>query len=135
MIETPAFLTTDHVLAIHRRVIADFGGDPNLRDPGLLESAVMLPAAQFGGRYLHDGIPTMAAAYLFHVCRNHPFLDGNKRTALAAAEVFLLLNAHTLDATNRDLESLTLGVAAGIRSKEEVTVFFRQHAVPGADLG
>jgi death-on-curing protein len=131
--DTPFFLTIDHALAIHRRVIAEFGGDSSIRDAGLLESAVMLPAAQFSGRFLHDGIPAMAAAYLFHVCRNHPFLDGNKRTALAAAEVFLLLNAHTLDATNYDLESLTVGVAAGIRSKEEVTAFFRQHAAPGAD--
>ncbi|MCZ6556382.1 MAG: type II toxin-antitoxin system death-on-curing family toxin, partial [SAR324 cluster bacterium] len=64
-------------------------------------------------------------------CRNHPFQDGNMRTALVDAEVFLLLNAHALDATNQDLESLTLGIAAGTRSKQEVTVFFRQHAVPG----
>ncbi len=131
--DSPAFLATDHVLAIHRRIIADFGGDPSLRDAGLLESAVMLPAAQFGGRYLHDGIPAMAAAYLFHVCRNHAFLDGNKRTALASAEVFLILNAHRLDATDQELEALTVGVAAGNHSKDDVTVFFRQHAVPSAD--
>ncbi len=133
MTDTPAFLTIDHILAIHRRVIAEFGGDPTVRDAGLLESAVMLPAAQFGGRFLHDGIPAMAAAYLFHVCRNHPFVDGNKRTALAAAEVFLLLNRHTLGAADDDLEALTLGVAAGNHSKEEVTAFFRRHAVRGAE--
>ena len=93
----------------------------------------MLPAAQFGGRYLYDGIPAMAAAYLFHLCRYHAFLDGNKRTALAASEVFLLLNNHTLDANDHELEALTLGVAAGNHSKDDETVFFRQHAVPGVN--
>ena len=85
MIGSPVFLTVDHVLTIHRRVIDEFGGDPALRDRGLLESAVMMPAAQFGGGYLHDGIPAMAAGYLFHICKNHSFVDGNKRTALATA--------------------------------------------------
>ena len=131
--DSPAFLAIKHVLAIHRRIITELVGEPTLRDAGLLESAVMLPAAQLGGRYLHDGIPPMAAAYLFHVCRNHAFLDGNKRTALAAAEVFLLLNSHRLDATDHELEVLTVGIAAGNHSKEDVTSFFRQHAVPGAD--
>lgn len=128
MIEGPAFLTVDHVLILHRRMIAEFGGDSLLRDGGLLESAVMLPASQFGGKFLHEGIPDMAAAYLFHICRNHPFSDGNKRTALAAAEVFLLLNAHVLQATDDQLEELTLGVAEGSIAKKETVAFFREHA-------
>jgi len=123
----PAFLSVEHVLAIHRRVIADFGGDPTLRDRGLLESAVMMPAAQYGGKFLHPGIAAMAAAYLFHICRNHAFADGNKRTALAAAEVFLLLNGRQLRATNREVERLTLAVAEGASSKKEVVAFFRRH--------
>lgn len=132
MIGSPVFLTVDHVLTIHRRVIDEFGGDPALRDRGLLESAVMMPAAQFGGGYLHDGIPAMAAAYLFHICKNHSFVDGNKRTALATAEVFILLNSARLDATNDDVEELTWGVAKGRLQKEEVTAFFRQHVVSGS---
>lgn len=90
----------------------------------------MMPAAQFGGRFLHDGIPAMAAAYLFHLCKNHPFMDGNKRTALASAEVFVLLNDMRLRATDDELEELTLEIAKGNLSKEEVTSFFRGHVEP-----
>jgi death-on-curing protein len=127
MRRAPTFLPVEHVLAIHRRSIAEFGGDPAVRDQGLLESAVAMPAAQFGGEFLHDGIPAMAAAHLFHICKN--FVDGNKRTALASAEVFLLLNGMRLDAGNKDLEELTLGVAASRVSKEQATAFFVRRAV------
>ncbi len=123
----PVFLSVEQVLAIHQRVIEEFGGEPAILDDGLLESAAMMPAAQYAGKFLHKGLPAMAAAYLFHLCRNHPFMDGNKRTALAAAEVFLLLNNHQLRATNRELEQLTLGVAEGKLSKEDVTAFLRRH--------
>ena len=126
----PSVLTVEHVLAIHGRMIREFGGDPGVRDHGLLESAVMMPAAQFGGRFLHDGIPAMAAACLFHLCQNHPFVDGNKRTALASAEVFLILNGMRLTATNEQLAELTLGVAEGRVSKEELAGFFGRHTAP-----
>ena len=127
MREPPAFLTIDQVLSIHQRMIEEFGGAGTVRDQGLLESAVMMPAAQFGGKYLHKGIPEMAAAYLFHLCGNHPFLDGNKRTALAAAEVFVTANKRRLSATDEELEDLTMGVASGNVSKTEVMAFFRKH--------
>ncbi|MCX5685169.1 MAG: type II toxin-antitoxin system death-on-curing family toxin [Planctomycetota bacterium] len=130
MTRDPAFLSTDQVLAIHYRMIEEFGGEPTVRDVGLLESAVAMPAAGMGGRFLHKGIPAMAAAYLFHLCRNHPFVDGNKRTALVAAEVFLLSNDCRLAATNAQLEQLTLGVAACEISKAETVAFFRRHAMP-----
>ena len=77
----PRFLSVDDVLVLHAIAIEDQGGDPLLRDHGLLESAVATPAQQFGGQYLHEDIPAMAAAYAFHICKNHPFADGNKRTA------------------------------------------------------
>ena len=124
----PAFLTVEQVKAVHRRMTAEFGGATTLRDPGLLESAVMLPAARAHGKLLHHGIPAMAAAYLFHICRNHPFADGNKRTALASAEIFLLLNGHELDANGDALEALTVGVAEGSISKQETVAFFQQYA-------
>lgn len=124
----PAFLTVAQVKAVHQRTIAEFGGIPGLRDPGLLESAVLIPAAQYGGKFLHGDIPTMAAATLFHLCRNHPFMDGNTRTALASAEIFLLLNDCSLEANDEELERLTLGVAEGSLSKDEAVLFFRQHA-------
>jgi len=127
----PAFLTVEHVLAIHARLVEDFGGDSTVLDVGLLESAVMMPSASYGGEFLHTDLPAMAAAYLFHLCKNHPFLDGNKRTALTAAEVFLVLNDRRLEATNRELEQLTFGVAQGELSKDDVIAFFRERVVAG----
>ena len=90
----------------------------------------MMPAARFGGRFLHDGIAAIAAAYLFHLCKNRPFVDGNKRTALASAEIFVLLNDMRLRATDDELEELTLGVADGRLSKEDVTASFHGHIEP-----
>jgi len=127
MIDDPVFLTVEHILAIHERVIVEFGGTRAVRDRGLLESAAMIPAARYGGAFLHVGLSVMAAAYLFHLCRNHPFADGNKRTALASAELFLLLNDHELTAPNRRVESLVLGVAEGSISKDSTVSFFREH--------
>ncbi len=130
MSDAPAFLSVEHVLSVHQRMINEFGGDPAVLDRGLLESAVAMPAARFGGRFLHDGIPAMAAAYLFHICKNHAFADGNKRTALASAEVFLVLNGIRINADNKELEDLALGVAASKMTKEQVIAFLRTHAVP-----
>jgi death-on-curing protein len=127
MKNAPIFLSVEHVLAIHERMIVEFGGEASVRDYGLLESAVAMPAAGFGGEFLHDGVPAMAAAYLFHLCQNHPFVDGNKRTAVATAEIFVLLNGRSLSATNRELEHLTLGVADGTVSKGEAIKFFKRH--------
>ena len=124
------FLTVDQVLAIHRRMIDEFGGVHDLRDRGLLESAVAMPAAKFGGAFLHATIPAMAAAYLFHLCGNHAFIDGNKRVALVAAETFLLLNEHELQADNDQLEELTMGIAEGKLAKDDVLGFFAKHALP-----
>jgi len=118
------FLSVDVVLEIHRRVIEEFGGDFGLRDRGLLESAVAMPQSTFGGVYLHVGLPEKAAAYHFHLCANHPFMDGNKRVAVTAAEVFLLINGNELSASDNDVEELTLGVAAGRLSKDQVIEFF-----------
>jgi death-on-curing protein len=118
------FLSVDVVLKIHRRVIEEFGGAPGLRDRGLLESAVAMPQSTFGGVDLHIGLSEKAAAYHFHLCANHPFMDGNKRVAVAAAEVFLLINGHELSASDNDVEELTLGVAAGRLSKDQVIEFF-----------
>ena len=123
----PIFLTVEQVIDIHRRGIEQHGGSGELRDRGLLESAVATPAAQFGGQYLHEGFPAMAAAYLFHLCKNHPFVDGNKRVSLTAAEVFIELNDYRLVATDKELEVLTLGVADSSISKREATQFFETH--------
>lgn len=124
----PHFLTLDEVLALHEDQIRRYGGSHGLRDPGLLSSAVGTPRATFGGTLLHESLFEMAAAYLYHLARNHPFVDGNKRTALAAALAFLWLNDHELEAGEDELTELVLGVAAGSVSKAQVAVFLEEHA-------
>ncbi len=91
MIE-PQFLTLDDVFIIHDEQLEAHGGINGIRDEGLLESAVMMPQASFGGEYLHTNLFEMAAAYAFHISENQPFLDGNKQTALVSALVFLDIN-------------------------------------------
>jgi len=90
--DDPVFLSLDEILEIHAEQVERYGGSSGLRDAAGLESAVATPQATFGGEFLHASIPAMAAAYLFHICQNHPFIDGNKRTAANAAITFLLMN-------------------------------------------
>src|SRR5205085_11954571 len=97
------------------------------RDEGLLESALAVPSAGFGGQYLHADLFEMAAAYLFHLAQNHPFFDGNKRVALVAAALFLRLNGWDLTADNDAAHDLTLSVASGGTDKATAAAFFRAH--------
>lgn len=127
MTDSIHFLSLDQVLLIHRRVVEEFGGIDSIRSNELLESAIATPATQFGGKYLHGSAAAMAAAYLYHICKNHPFMDGNKRTALATSEAFLNVNGFQLNATNKELEVLTLQVASSAISKEETIDFFHSH--------
>jgi death-on-curing protein len=122
-----AFLTVENVLTVHRRVVEEFGGDTGLRDRGLLESAVAMPRSTFGGEELHTDLAEQAAAYFFHLCANHPFVDGNKRVAVATAELFLLVNDHELVADDDSVEELAMGVAGGELSKAQVIEFFKTH--------
>ena len=114
------------VVAIHAEVLAAHGGLPGLRDRGLLESAVAAPQASIGGKPLIVDRIEVGAAYLFYLCRNHPFADGNKRAALAAALVFLLVNGRLPDAglprrKLADWESLILDVASSKLDREQTT--------------
>ena len=127
-----AFLTLDDVLSLHADQIARYGGSPLVRDVGLLESAVATPTATFGGELLHASLEEQAAAYLFHLVKNHPFVDGNKRTGLVAMLAFLGLNGRRLEAPDDDLTDLVLGVAEGRVTKAEVAVFVRRHVRPRA---
>ena len=124
----PIFLDLDEILVIHKDQVQRYGGSEGIRDAGLLESAIAAPMASFAGRYLHSDLLEMAAAYLFHIAGNHPFVDGNKRTGAAAALVFMELNGISLSASEEDLEQLVWGVARGDASKESVAAFFREHA-------
>lgn len=124
------FLSLAEVVAIHEDMIHRYGGSLGLRDLPLLESAVGMPQATFGGQYLHDGIPAMAAAYCFHLVANHPFIDGNKRVGAAAASVFLEMNEWTLETDNDSYAEFVLAVASGRIDKRVATDFFGQHARP-----
>jgi len=122
------FLYLDDLAAIHRDQIERYGGEMGIRDVGLLESATAQPRATFGGEFLHRDIFEMAAAYLFHVVKNHPFLDGNKRAGAVAAIVFLALNDVVLEGDEAGLEAITLAVACGRADKKQVAEFFRKIA-------
>lgn len=125
---TPLFLTLDEVLSLHAEQVHLFGGSSGIRDVGLLESAVGSVEATFDGAFLHETVFAMAAAYLHGICRNHPFLDGNKRTAAAAALTFLEMNGVEVDADEDAFYDLVIGVAEGRVSKAAVTVFLEKHA-------
>jgi death-on-curing protein len=120
-------VTLDEVLSIHADQVRRYGGKHGVRDWGLLESAVAMPKASFEGVFLHPTLSEMAAAYLFHIAQNHPFFDGNKRTALATALVFLWLNDQRLEADEDELTDVVLGVASGRVRKAEVAVFVGGH--------
>ena len=129
MIE-PIFLGLDEVFAIHADQIERYRGLAGIRDIELLKSATAMPRASFGGDYLHTDIFEMAAAYLFHIVRNHPFLDGNKRTAAVSAVVFLLMNGIELLTDEHSLERVVLSAAEGKTTKEEIARFFRNSSGP-----
>ena len=117
---TPEFLDREDVLDIHALQMARYDGADGLRDPGLLESALAQPQATFAGDFVHDGLFAMAAAYLFHIVSNHPFLDGNKRTGLLSALVFLDLNGIAIERESARLYDLTMAVAEGRADKKKV---------------
>jgi death-on-curing protein len=119
-------LTLEIVLEIHAEAITQFGGSTGLRDRALLESAIAAPQASFGGESPFSDNVDIAAAYLFYLCSNHPFLDGNKRAALGACLVFLRLNGFTPAPDGDEWENLTLAVAAGAMSREDVTHMLRK---------
>lgn len=127
---TVAFLTLDEVIALHADQIERYGGRPGIRDLGLLQSALGTPSATFEGRFLHEDLHEMAAAHLFHIVRNHPFVDGNKRVGLMVLLAFLGLNSRRLDANAQEVEDLVLGIARGRVSKAETAVFVQQHLRP-----
>ena len=126
----PLFLDLDEAIEIHQDQITRYGGGPGIRDMGLLISALAQPQATFGGRLLHADLPAMAAAYIFHIVQNHPFIDGNKRCGLMCAYAFLALNDHDLTAPEDDLEAVIWQVAKSEADKDAVAAFLRRHVVP-----
>jgi death-on-curing protein len=126
----PLFLSLDEILEIHDQQIQLYGGSHNIRDVNGLESAVAMPQAAFGGEFLHPSIPAMAATYLFHICQNHPFIDGNKRTAANAAITFLLMNNWEPRFDEDQLVVMVLSVAEGKTLKPELIQTFVSYCHP-----
>lgn len=126
MAQPRKFLSVEDVLAVHADAIRHEGGMAGIRDHGLLESAVMMPRQQFGGGYLYRTLADQAAAYLFHLCCNHPFNDGNTRVSVLSSLVFLDVNGVQQLPEPGPLETLTMQCAAGEIGKSEVAAFFRK---------
>jgi death-on-curing protein len=119
------FLTLAEVIEIHTDQIRRYGGCEGVRDMNLVSSAAAMPYASFSGQYLHSDIYEMAAAYAFHFCQNHPFVDGNKRTALASALVFLELNGISISAQEWGLYDAIISLAEGKINKSGFATILR----------
>ncbi len=121
------FLDKATIIAFHDDQIEKYGGSKGVRDENLLESALAQPEATFGGEYVHEDIYMMAAAYGFHICSNHPFYDGNKRTALIAMYTFLYVNGYQINADNKSLYATMIDLASGKVEKSELAAFLREN--------
>lgn len=123
--DQPYFLDLEQVLRLHASLIETYGGTAGIREVGLLQSALAMPQASFGGQVLHPTIFDQAAAYLYHLVQNHPFIDGNKRIGAATALVFLAMNDIQIDGDEDGLVALTLSVACGETGKDAIAQWFR----------
>jgi death on curing protein len=123
-------ISLGQVLELHRRIMEHSGGVPGILNLGALESAVQQPRMTFGGKDLYITLAEKATALAFSIIRNHPFLDGNKRTGHAAMEVFLVLNGHEIQALVDDAEEIILRVASGAIKREEFADWIEVHLHP-----
>lgn len=121
------FLDKKTILAFHRDQVKIYGGKDGVRDEGLLESALAQPQASFGGEYVHSSVFEMAAAHGFHICKNHPFFDGNRRTALVAIYTFLYVNGYRLQADKKSLYAVMIDLANGNLDKKELDEFLEDY--------
>jgi len=118
------FLTLSEILALHKDEIQRYGGASGVRSKELLISALVQPSTSFSGQYLHKDIFEMGSAYLYHICQNHPFIDGNKRTALAAALMFFLMNGIEIKVDSDLLADMVFKVAEGRMKKKSIATWF-----------
>jgi death-on-curing protein len=123
------YLSSEQVLFIHSRLIDTTGGRHGIRDIGLLQSAVARPEATFEGKELYPDLFHKAAALMESLARNHPFIDGNKRTSITASGIFLAMNGYMLACSSKDLERFALSVATGNASLESAAAWFVEHSV------
>ncbi len=122
------YLTPEQVLFIHYRLIEETGGSHGIRDIALLQSAIARPMAAFGGNDLYPDIFTKAAALMHSLIKNHPFIDGNKRTAITSSSIFLLRNGFQITASNKELERFTLEAASTKIEIEKMAMWFKKQS-------
>ena len=127
------YIPREVILIIHAGLIQRYGGEPGLRDAGLLDSALGQPMMAFGGKPTHKTLFDKAAAYGFHVCQKHPFVDGNKRVALALMDIFLQKNGWEITASEEDAFAMMMDLASGKMLKPELSAWLKEHTskLPG----
>ena len=123
------FVPKEVVLTIHADLLQRYGGRAGLRDPGLLESALAQPKMTVGGKYAHKTLFDKAAAYGFHVCKNHPFIDGNKRVAFVLMDVFLQQNGWEIRAAEEDAYTIIVALASGKLTKAQLATWLKEHSI------
>ncbi|MEW8978285.1 MAG: type II toxin-antitoxin system death-on-curing family toxin [Symbiobacterium sp.] len=126
------YLTADHLLALHGRIIAETGGPPGVREIGGVKSALARPFAEYGGQALYPTLEEKAAALAEGISRNHPFVDGNKRVAIAAGCLFLMLNGREITASEQELEHTAWSLAVRELDLAGLAEWFRQYSQPAS---
>ncbi len=126
----PIWISRELTERVHERQLAEHGGPGGIRDSAMLESALARPRQKLAYGGLDMDLPALAAAYAFGIARNHPFVDGNKRTAAVLCELFLILNGYLLIADDADLYPVFLALAAGELSEDDLAAWLRQHSRP-----
>jgi death-on-curing protein len=122
------FVPKEVVLIIHSDLLQRYGGRPGLRDSGLLDSALAQPMITVGGKHANKTLFDKAAAYGFHICKNHPFVDGNKRVAFVVMNVFLQENGLELSAPEEDAYSVMMALASGQLTKPQLSAWLKKHS-------
>lgn len=121
------FIPKDIIIAIHEQLIDLYGGICGIQNEALLDSALEQVRIMFDGDYLHDSLIKMAAAYGFHLCMNHPFVDGNKRIALVAMEIFLQRNGYEISASEKEVYKIIINLASGELTKNELSAWLEDN--------
>ena len=122
------FVPPEFVLTIHSDLLQRYGGEPGVRDPGLLDSALAQAQVTVGGKYAHRSIFEKAAAYGYHVCKNHPFVDGNKRVAFVLMDIFLQENGWEVASTEEEAYQMMMALASGTLSKSQLSIWLKEHS-------
>ena len=122
------FIPEDLVLFIHADLLRRYGGQPGLRDRGLLESALAQPKITAGEKFAHKTLFEKAAAYGFHLCKNHPFVDGNKRVAFVLMDMFLQRNGWEIAADEEEAYSIMIALASGRLTKAQLASWLKEHS-------